>query len=42
MTFLKRQSGNCGRNLSDLIKNISICVLKVNASQMGLERHVGE
>jgi len=30
------------RNLSDFIKNIFICILKMNESLTGLERHEGE
>ncbi len=30
------------RELSDFIKNILICVLKINESITGLERHKGE
>ncbi len=31
-----------GRGLSDFIKNILICVLKMNESLTGLKRHEGE
>jgi len=37
--FAKRQRV---RNLSDVIKNILICVLKMNESLTGLEQHEGE
>ncbi len=30
------------KKLSDFIKNILICVLKINESLTGLERHEGE
>jgi len=38
-TFVKPQSG---RNLSDFIEKIFICVPKMNGSLTGLERHEGE
>jgi len=31
-----------GRNLSDYIKKIFICVLNMNKNLMGLEQHEGE
>jgi len=44
MNFLKHQIGGCScqwrdRNLSDFIKKIFICGLKMNKSLTGLERH---
>ncbi len=48
INFLKRQSGSCidcqwkDRHLSDLIRNILICVPKMNESLMKLEWHESE
>jgi len=47
-TFLGLESGSCvdclwrDRKLSDLIKDIFICVLKMNERLTGLQRHEGE
>ncbi len=47
-TFLSLDRGSilavCGRvrELSEFIKNILICVLKMNEGLTGLERHEGE
>jgi len=43
--FYSRLSSSCqwrDRNLSDFIKKIFICVLKMNESLTGLEGHEGE
>ncbi len=47
-TFLGLEPGSCVavygvvRKLSDLIKNLLICVPKMNEGFTGLERHEGE
>ncbi len=41
-TFLGLEDFSCIPKLSDFIKNILICVPKMNEGLKGLERHEGE